>query len=116
MTFEGVPIAVVTFTLLWARFVALVVTMAVPGVVWDARRTVPIPDEAFFVVVSSSVPGPDTVNVRRFVAVVTVLLPMSQTLEVIKAVALPSATMPVGSAVFMTFTGGPNAVVTAIVP
>ena len=94
----------------------VVVTVAVPTAVLDRRRIVAIPLDAFFVDVSRRVPSPETVNVTAFVAVVTVLLPMSQTLDVIKAVALPSATMPVGSAVFMTFTGGPNAVVTAIVP
>jgi len=53
------------------------------------------------------------VNVRAFVAVATVLLFASATLDVIKAVALPSATMLVLSAVFMTFAGVPGVVVTA---
>jgi len=40
---------------------------------------------------------------------------LSATLDVIKAVALPSAIMLVASVVFMTFVGGPNVVVTETV-
>jgi len=113
MTFAGGPNVAVTATELWLRFVPVVVTIAVPGAVWDCNVTVAMPVAAFFVVAPSSVPCPDTVNVRAFVAVATVLLFASATLDVIKAVALPSAIMLVLSAVFMTFAGVPNVVVTS---
>ena len=50
-----------------------------------------------------------------FVAVVTVLLFVSATLEVINAVALPSAVIFIGSAVLMIFAAVPNVVVTETV-
>ena len=62
-----------------------------------------MPVEAFFVDVSSRVPGPETVNVTAFVAVVTVALESLHTLPVIRDVAAPSAVMLVGSAVLMSF-------------
>jgi len=113
MSLAGEPGVVVTATELWARFVPVVVTVAVPTVVLDRRRIVAIPEAAFFVDVSRRVPSPETVNVRALVAVVTMLLFVSATLDVTSEVALPSATMLAGLAVFMTFVDGPNVVVTA---
>jgi len=113
MTFAGVPNVVVTSTALWARFEAVAVTVAVPMAVMDCKVIVAMPLVAFFVVVPSNVPCPETVNVTAFVAVATVLLSLSHTLEVIKDVVLPSATMPVGLAVLRTFTGPADKVVTS---
>jgi len=98
------------------RFAPVVVTTAVPAVVVDCKLIVAIPEDEFFVLVPTRVPSPETVNVRAFVAVVTVLLFVSATLDVINAVALPSATMLVALAVFMTFTGVPTEVVTFTEP
>jgi len=59
-----------------------------------------MPLAAFFVLVPTSVPGPETVNVTAFVAVVMVLLLLSVTVEVISDVDVPLAVMLVGFAVF----------------
>jgi len=99
------PSSVVTLIVPWVRPDDVVVTIAVPAVLWDRRRTVAMPLDAFFVDVSSRVPGPETVNVTAFVAVVTVALPLVETLDVTSDVAAPSAMMLVRFAVFMIFTG-----------
>ena len=113
MIFAGEPNVVVTSTVLWLRFEAVAVTVAVPMAVMDCNVIVAMPLVAFFVVVPSNVPCPETVNVTAFVAVATVALSLSHTLDVIRDVALPSATMPVGLAVLMSFTGPSDAVVTS---
>jgi len=82
----------------------------------DRRVIVAVPPDAFFVLVPSRVPGPETVNVRAFVAVVTVLLFASETIAVIKEVELPSAAMVTGSAVLTSLEAEPGVVVTAIRP
>jgi len=79
----------------------------------DCMVMVAMPPEAFFVAMSMSVPGPVTLNVSEFVAVVTILLLLSSTLDVTSEVALPSAAIVRGFAVFMTFAGEPGVVVTA---
>jgi len=82
----------------------------------DRRVIVAVPPDAFFVLVPSRVPGPETVNVRAFVAVVTVLLFASETIAAIKEVELPSAAMVTGSAVLTSLEAEPGVVVTAIRP
>ena len=67
------------------------------------------------VVVPNNVPCPVTVNVSVFVAVVTVLLFMSQTLDVINDVDVPLAIMLSGAAVLMSFVGL-DVVITSTVP
>jgi len=88
----------------------------VPGVIIDCNVIVPIPETAFFVVVPSNVPVPLTVNVRAFVAVVTVALVSSHTLDVIKDVDTPSAHRDIQSAVFMIFAGVGGIEYTCTVP
>jgi len=73
MSFAGEPNVVVTCTVPdGVKLAPVVVTVAVPGVVVERNIIVAIPDIAFFVVVPSKVPCPDTVNVSMFVAVVIV--------------------------------------------
>ena len=54
-------------------------------------------------------------NVSSFVAVVTGVLPASHTVDVIREVAEPSATILTGDAVLITFVGLPGTVVTSTV-
>jgi len=103
ITFEGIPV-IITFTVPGQRLEPVVFTVAVPAVVADRRIMVATPLEAFPVVVPSSVPAPVTVNVKTFVAVVTVLSSLSVTREVISEVAVPSATIVTGLAVLIIFT------------
>ena len=82
---------------------------------FDCNVMVPTPLDAFFVLVPTRVPSPETVNVRAFVAVVTGVLPASHTVDVIREVAEPSATILTGDAVLITFVGLPGTVVTSTV-
>jgi len=116
MTFAGEPTSVVTETLPWLRSDDVAVTAAVPGVVIDCKLIVPMPPEAFFVLAPSSVPSPETVNVKRFVALVTGWLQSSVIRAVINEVALPSAVIDAGSAVLISIVAGPSVTVTATVP
>ncbi len=97
---------VVTFTVPSSKPVAVEVTVAVPVVAVDCNFTVASPSIAALVVVSTNVPSPVTENVIVIVAVVTGLSPVSQSLAVINDVDEPSADIPVGFAVFRSFTGG----------
>ncbi|MBA7703710.1 hypothetical protein ES703_112503 [subsurface metagenome] len=90
-------------------------TVAVPDVVVDCNFTIASPDIASFIVVPSKLPGPVTENVIVFVATVTSSSSKSHILAVINDVDKPSAVIPVGSAVFMSFAGTP-VVVTFTVP
>jgi len=115
-SFAGGPTVVVTDTEVRDRVDALAVTIAVPGTTLERRVAVATPSFADFAVEPSKVPSPEILNVRVLVAVVTMLLFMSAILEVMSEVAVPLASMPAGSAVFMSFAGGPNVVVTDTEP
>jgi len=79
------------------------------------RLIVATPETAFFVLVPTSVPGPETVNVTALVAVVMAWLQSSRMSVVIRDVAVPSAVMLAGAAVFERVVGLPTVMVTATV-
>jgi hypothetical protein len=95
-----------TLTVHSARFADVALTVAVPAVVPAQSVTVATPADAAFAVVPKSVPVPVTEKVSTFAAVVTVLLQLSLTQELISDVSKPSAVMLTGLAEFMSFTGG----------
>ena len=74
-------------------------TVEVPVDADDWSITVAVPDEAFFVVVPSSAPCPETLNVIELSAESTLMLFPSIMVAVISEVVLPSASMDMGEAV-----------------